>query len=227
MNILKAVTTDALGSIRHSFNFVWSTVSPILLPLILILAFISIGLWVANLVSDKLGDFVKKGKIDTILDRIVSPVTKITGTKVNLSSIIASSIRWFFIAIVLIAALDLADLHGVTDFLKQALAYLPNIFVSALILIVGSLVASLAGAIVATVSKGNFAATAKVAVNALALIAALSQLVTPLVGALSQFIGHLALSKLQGDVFFIGILVLVLLASKSTVTKTVENLYKT
>ena len=227
MDILKVVTTDAVGSLQHSFNMLWSKLSPILLPLVLIVIFMSIGLWLANFISDKIGAIVKKSKLDVVLDRIMAPVLKFTGTKVNSLGIILGSVRWFLIATVLIAALDLAGLGSVIDFFNQILAYLPNIFVSALILIAGSMLANLASAIVSTVSKNGFSTTAKVAVNALALIAALSQLVTPIVGSLSQFIGHLNLPKLQADVLFVGVLVLALLASKNAVTKTVENLYKT
>lgn len=227
MNILKVVTTDAVGSLNHSFNLLWSKISPILLPLVYIVLFLSIGLWLANFISDKIGSIIKKSKIDTVLDRIIAPVLKLTGTKINPSGAVVGSIRWFLIATVVIAAFDLADLGTVIDFFNQILGYLPNVFVAALILLVGSQLANLAGAIVGTVSKGNFTGTAKVAVNVLAFIAALSQLVTPIIGSLSNFISHLGLSKLQADVLFVGILVLALLASKNTVAKTVESLYKT
>ncbi|MBI3590017.1 MAG: hypothetical protein HY094_01400 [Candidatus Melainabacteria bacterium] len=227
MNILKAVTTDTVTSLHHGFNLLWSKISPILLPLILILVFLSIGLWVANFLSDKIGALVKKAKLDDLLDRIFAPVLKLTGTKINSSSMIQGTIKWFLIGTVLIAALDLADLKSVINFLNQILSYLPSVFIAALILAVGSMVSNLAAVIVGTVSKGNFATTAKVAVNVLAFIAALSQLVTPIIGSLGQFIGHLSLSKLQADVLFVGVLVLALLASKNAVAKTVESLYKT
>ena len=227
MTILKTIPIEVIGGLQHSFNLLWSKISHLLLPLILIVVFLSIGLWVVNFVSDKIGGLVKKSKVDNLLDRILAPVLEMTGTKVNPSGIIIGSIRWFLIAVVLIAALDMADLKSVIGFFNQALGYLPSLFVAALILIVGSLMADLAGAIVGTVIKGNFVTTAKVAVNVLAFIAALSRLVTPIIGSLSQFIGHLSLSKLQADVLFIGVLVLILFASRNAVTKTVENLYKT
>lgn len=227
MKFVNEILTSGWGSLHASFNLLWSKISPILLPLVLIVLFLSIGLLIVNFISDKFGAIVKKVKLDNALDRVIAPVLKFTGTKLNLSSIVVESVRWFLIGTVLIAGLKLANLGSVIDFFNQALAYLPNIFASALILIVGSLIANLAAFIVGTVSKGNFATTSKVAVNALALIAALSQLITPLIGSLSQFIGHLSLSKIQADVLFIGILVLALLASKNIVTKTVESLYKT
>ncbi len=226
MNILNAITTNAWGGLSNSFNLLWSKISPILLPLIFILAFLAVGLWIAGFISEKIGIIVKKGKIDTVLDRIAAPAAKLAGTKISSYSIVTGSVKWFLIALVLIAALDIADLNEVIDFFNQALGYLPNIFIAALILIVGSMLGNLAATVVGLVSRNNFDTTAKVAVNTLAFIAALTQLATPLVSALSQFVGQLNLSKLQGDVLFIGILVLALLASKNAVRKTVENLYK-
>lgn len=226
MNVLKAITNNAWDSLSHSFNLLWSTISPILLPLVYIIAFLAIGLWAAEFLSEKLGTIVKKSKIDFILDGLLAPVLKITGTKIHSSNIMLGAIKWFLIAMVLIAALDLADLTRVIGFLSQVLAYLPNVFVAALIIIAGSLLGNLAATVVGMVSKNGFPATARVAVNVLAFIAALGQLVTPIVGSLSQFIGQLSLSKLQADVLFIGIILLVVLASKNVVTKTVENLYK-
>ena len=227
MNILKTAPTHAWDSLSHSFNFLWSKLSPILLPLIFILVFLAIGLWVANFVSDKIGDLIKKTKVDDLLDKITAPVLKITGTKINSSGVITGTIKWFMIALVLIAALDLADLRSVTGFISQIFGYLPSVFIAALILIAGSMLGNLASTLVGFVSKNTFPTTAKVAVNVLAFIAALSHLVTPIVGSLAKFIGQLSLSTMQADVLFIGVLILVVLASKNAVTKTVENLYKT
>lgn len=227
MNILKAITTNAWDSLSHSFNLLWSTLSPILLPLAYILIFLFVGLVLTGFIGDKVGNLVKQSKLDTLVDNILAPVLKITGTKINSCGVIVGTIRWFLVAMVLIAALDLADLDSVVNFLMQIIHYLPNVFVAALIIIAGSMLANLAATVAGFVSNNGFPTTARVAVNALALIAALSQVVTPIVGSISHFIGQLALSKLQADVLFIGIIILALLASKGVVTKTVESLYKT
>lgn len=227
MTILKSLPVDVIGALQHSFNMLWAKISHLLLPIILIVVFLSIGLWVVNFVSDKIGILVKKSKVDDFLNKVIAPVLEMTGTKINLSGVITESIRWFLIAVVLVAAFDMANLNSVIGFFNQILSYLPNVFVAALILIVGSLLANLAGFIVGMIMKGNFITTAKVAVSVLAFIAALAKIVTPIIGSLSQFIGHLSLSKLQADVLFIGVLVLVVYASRNAVTKTVENLYKT
>lgn len=226
MKILNAITTNAWESLGSSFNLLWSKLSPILVPLAFILVFLAIGLYLAGFIGDKVAVLVKKSKIDTLLDRVLAPTLKFTGTKVSSATLINGTIKWFLIALVLIAALDLADFHGVISFIGQIIGYLPNVFVAALIIIAGSMLADLAAYLVSLITKNGFSSTARVAVNALALIAALSQIVTPIIGSLSQFIGQLSLSKLQADVLFIGLIVLALFASKGAVTKIVENLYK-
>jgi len=226
MNILKGITTDAWDSLQVSFNLLWSKLAPLLLPIIFVLIFLALGLLIAGFLSDKIGDLVKKSKIDSVLDRIVDPVLSITGTKVNPTGIIVGTVKWFLVATVLLAALDLADLDGVTNFVYGLIPYLKSVFVAALILVAGSLVANLAAFIAGLATKGNFPTTVRVAVNALAFIAAIGLVISPIVAALSGFIGHLALSRLQSDVLYIGILVLALLASKNAVTKVVENLFK-
>ena len=227
MNILKGILTHAWGCLNASFGIVWSKLSHLLLPLVLILVFLAVGLWVAEFIGDQIEKLVKKSKVDEMLDRILGPTLKFTGTRVNSSSLISGSIRWFLMAIVLIAALDLAGMTKVIDFVKQAVAYVPNLFIAALIIAVGALIANLAAYVVSLVVKnGSMTTIARVAINTLAFIAALNQFAVPLANSFSQFIGHLNLSRLQGDVLFVGIIVLVLLGSKSFITKTVENILK-
>jgi hypothetical protein len=229
METLKGILTNGWHSLDASFDLLWSKVSPVVLPLVLILIFLAVGLWLSGFISDKLGALIKKSKVDTLTDGLLSPVFKFTGTKVSASGVISLAIKWFLIATVIVAALDLANLGSVIDFFNQVLGYLPNIVIAALIIIVGSLVANLASYIVGIIyknGKDNLTTIAKVAVNALAFIAALSQVATPVVNSFSQFIGQLSLSKLQADVLFIGIIVLVLLASKNAINKTIESWYK-
>ncbi len=229
MNTLKAVATDAWHSLHSSFNLLWSKVADVLPSLMLVLVVLGAGLVISAFLSDKISLIVKKIKLDVLLDKLLAPVSKFTGAKVSASSIIGASIKWFLIAVVLIAALDLADLNEVVSFFNQALGYIPRIFVAALILLVGALLANLAGSLVKLITKSEkegFVLTAKAAVNVMAFIAALGQIATPLMASLNQFVGQLSLSHLQTDVLFIGLLVLILFASRNAVTKTVESLYK-
>ena len=229
MNTLKAISNEALSSLHASFDLLWSKVSHLFPSILFVLAVLSIGLIVADFLSDKISLLIKKSRLDILLDKVIAPTSKLTGVKINVSAIIGATVKWFLTATVALAALDLADLHEVVNFFNQAIGYLPNIFIAALIVIVGSLIANLAVAIIKLISKSEkngLTTTAKLAVNSLALIAAMGSLATPLIGSLNQLVGHLGLSHLPGDVLFLGILILILFTSKNAVSKTVAGLYK-
>ena len=227
MNVLHGILPSVWNNLHAGFKLLWSVASPILLPLTEVVILLVVGLWVAGFIGDQIGVIVKKGKVDDLLDKIVfTNFSKLAGTKVNASGLIGESVHWFLTGIVLIAALNLGHMSSVVDFFKQALGYLPHVIAAVLIVIVGTLLADLVTYILKFVTKSkNWITTARLAVSIFALIAALSRLITPLAASINQFLGHLALSGSQSNALFIGVLVLILLASKNVVTKTIEDLY--
>lgn len=229
MNTLNGILKDIWKSLDTGFDTLWSVISPIVPDIVLALIVLAVGLTVAKIVSDKIGDILKWAKIGNFLDvAILVPLSKHTGIKIGAAGLVSEAVRWFLIAVALIAALDLANMTKVINFFNQVLAYLPNILTAVLIVIVGSILADFVAKVVKLITKkDNLTATSKVAVNILAFISALGQLVTPLVASFSAFISQLSLTSLQADILFIGVLLFVLLASKATVTKAVESLYKT
>ncbi len=227
MNALHGILTSVWNNLQASFNLVWSVVSPVLLPLVAVIILLVTGLWIAGFIGDKVAVLVKKAKIDDGLDKVLfSHFSKLVGVKINASDLIGSAVHWFLTAIILITALNFTHLSGVVDFLKQALGYIPNAIVAALIIAVGTVVADFAAYVVKFITKSeNWLTTVKLAINLFALIAALGHLITPLAGSINGFLGQLGLSTSQANALFIGVLVLVLLASKNVVTKTIEKLY--
>ncbi len=227
MNALHGILTSVWSNLQASFKLVWSVVSPVLLPLLAVIILLVAGLWVAGFIGDKIAVLVKKGKIDDGLDKVLfSHFSKLAGVKINASDLIGTAVHWFLTAVVLIAALNFVHLSGVVDFLKQALGYVPHAIVGALIIAVGTVVADFAVYVVKFITKSeNWQTTVRLAVNLFAIVAALGHLITPLAGSITEFLGQLGLSGTQGNALFIGVLVLILLASKNVVTKTVEKLY--
>ena len=227
MNVLHGILASILSNLHTSFKLVWSVISPILLPLITVVIVLVLGLWIAGFLGGKIGVVIKKVKVDEVLDKIIlSHFSKLAGVKVSASGLIGEAIHWFLTAIVLIAVLNLAHMANVVDFFKQALGYLPHVVVAALIVAVGAVLADFVAYILKFVTKSkNWIVTASLAVNVFALIAALGHLITPLAGSVTKLLGQLGLSGTQGNALFIGVLVLILLASKNVVTKTIEKLY--
>ncbi len=227
MNVLHGILASVWNNLQASFKLVWSVISPHLLPLVIVIILLIAGLWIAGFIGDKIGVVIKKGKLDDLLDKVIlSHFSKLAGVKVSASGLIGEAVHWFLTAIVLIAALNFVHLSSVVDFLKQALGYVPHAIVGALIIAVGTVVADFAAYLVKFVSKSdNWITTVRLAVNLFALVAALGHLITPLAGSITEFLRQLGLSASQGNALFIGVLVLILLASKNVVTKTVEKLY--
>lgn len=228
MNTLTTIALNAWDSIHDSFGMLWSKVFGVVPDIGVAVVVLAIGLTIASLISDKVGVILRKSKVGEILDSVViKPVSALTGVKINATHTLVLSVRWFLIATVVLAALDLAKMHKVIDFFHSVLAYLPNLIVAALIVAVGSMIAKLAASLVSAITKkDNMSHIAGVAVKVFAYIAALSHLATPLVSSFSGFVGDLGLSKLQADALFIGVILLVLLGSKKAVTTTVSGLIK-
>lgn len=228
MKALSHIWNHVWNSVDHSFDFLWSKLAPILPKLALVVLVLIVGLWLAHFLSDFIASIIKKSKIGDLIDKhILVHVNKVIAHRASSVGLISGTIKWFLIANVLLAALDLAGLRHVIDFVNNTLGYFPNIIASVLIVLVGSLLSSFAGTVVSYVSKKDaHAATARVAVSIFAFIAALGQLITPIVALLNKFVAQLSLSSLQANVLFIGVIVLALYASKDLVAKTVTNLYK-
>ena len=227
MNALHGILTGVWSNLQASFKLVWSVISPTLLPLVTVIILLVAGLWIAGFIGDKITILVKKGKIDDGLDKVLfSHFSKLAGVKVSASDLIGSAVHWFLTATVLIAALNFVHLSSVVDFLKQALGYIPHAVVAVLIVVVGTVVADFAAYVVKFITKSkNWVTTVRLAINLFALVAALGHLFTPLIGSVTHFLGQLSLSGTQTNALFIGVLVLILLGSKSVVTKVIEDLY--
>ncbi|OGI18903.1 MAG: hypothetical protein A3B68_06680 [Candidatus Melainabacteria bacterium RIFCSPHIGHO2_02_FULL_34_12] len=231
MKLVNGILTDVWGSLQASFKLLWSAVSPILLPLILVLVVLVLGLWISGFLGNKIAVILKKAKIDDVLDKILfSHLSKLTGIDVSASALIGDAVKWFLTATVIITALDLAGLVSVIGFIHSAIHYLPSIFIAVLIVLVGALISDFVVVIVKYLTnsdKGHLITTSRLAVNLFALIAALHHLLAPLAGSFNHLLNNvLALTQSQTNALFIGLLVLILLASKNIVTKTVETLYK-
>lgn len=123
------------------------------------------------------------------VDRIVERA----GFALNSGAFLGMLVKWFFIIVFLVAALDVLGLTEVTIFLRAVvLGYLPQVIVAVLILLVAAVVAEAAqrvvsgGAAAAHLKSANFlGSVARWAIWVFAVLAALDQLgVTPFVQTL-------------------------------------------
>ena len=171
---------DWTSALQSALNTLLGKVSAILPNVIGALVILIVGSVIAMLLGGIIGSAVKKLKIDTALEKtILYPVSENLGIKINTSKVFGELVKWFILIIVFIAAADVANLTQVTDFFNEALLYLPNVFVSVIILIVASLLTTFVSNLITTSVKdelGYLSGMARIAIFTFAILAVMSQL---------------------------------------------------
>lgn len=99
-----------------------------------------IGVIIATFLKQILLEVFKYTKFNALLKRYGVPESK---EGVNWANILAELVRWFVIILFLIPAADVWGLGRFVEVLNNLLLYLPNVFVSVLLLLVGFVIATL------------------------------------------------------------------------------------
>jgi hypothetical protein len=99
-----------------------------------------IGIILASIVKRLIVELLRAVRVEEFLERYGVPRRK----EFSWSNLIAEIIRWFVIVLFLVPAADVLGLGQVSVLLNQFLLYLPNVFVSAIIALVGFVFARLA-----------------------------------------------------------------------------------
>lgn len=200
------MTSSIWDAIFLSINrgiVVASTFIPNLIAGIVILL---IGVILASIVKKIVIQLSNALKIESYLKQYGVPEARKEFTWTNVLSEIA---RWFIIVIFLIPTADVWGLPQVTTILNTFLVYLPNVFVAAIIVLIGFVAAGLVHDVVlASASKLSaqssqaIASLAKWAIVVFMLLAALTQLgiAKDLIQIL--FTGFVAMIALAGGISF-------------------------
>src|SRR3989344_3808327 len=173
---------DKFGS---SLNGVWGGVIAFLPKLIVALAIFIIG-WVVGAVLGKVvAQAVRAIKLDGMLKSVgVEALMQKAGFKLDVGAFFGTLVKWFFVVVFLVPAMDVLELVQVNLFLQDVvLSFLPRVIVAALILVVGAIVAPAierlvvgSAKVVDAPSSQLMGGVAKWAVWVFAILAALSQL---------------------------------------------------
>lgn len=171
--------------LRASFQDIWIGVVNFVPNFLAAIILFLVGWLVAVLLGRLVAQVIKAIKLDTALrgagfDKVVEK----GGFALNSGSFIGALVKWFFIVVSLVAALDILGLKTVTGYLSTVvLNYLPNVIVAALILLVSVVIASAIQKLVVSSSKAAGISSAHVlgeiskwAIWIFAFMAALSQL---------------------------------------------------
>lgn len=217
------MTTDIGTTLLASFNNGLLAVVTFVPKFIAGTIIILIGIIIASLLKQVMVELFKTLKIETLLHRYGVPEAK---EEFNWTNILAEIVRWFVIIIFLIPTADVWGMPQIVSVLNTFLFYLPNVFVAAIIALVGFVFARLAHDVVLASTKSvapdtsrSIASVTRWAVTVFVLLAVLNQLgvASDLIRIL--FTGFVAMIAIAGGIAF-G------LGGQSTAKDIVENLRK-
>ena len=168
-----------------SFQNLWVGVVNFVPNLVVALVILVVGWLIGALLGRAVWQILKSLKVDDALRRAgFESVLHRGGVRLDSGAFVGALVKWFVIVVFLIAAFDVLGLSQVNVFLQDVvLGYLPRVIAAALVLLVGGVVADVAGRTVVTaartagVDSAHFAgAIAKWAILIFAILVALSQL---------------------------------------------------
>ena len=170
------------------------------------LIIILIGIIVAAILKQVVVALLRSLKIDIFLKRYGVPGLKDEFTWTN---ILAELVRWFVIIVFLIPTADVWNLPRITTVLNEFLMYLPNVFVAAVIAMVGFVIARLAHDVILVSAKNidsktasTIATVARWAVNVFVILAVLTQLGVAADLIRILFTGLVAMMAIAGGIAF-------------------------
>lgn len=165
-----------------------------------------VGILIASILKQAVLELLKALKVEQFLRKYGVPEAR---EEFSWSSILSEIVRWFVIIVFLIPTVDVWGLSRVVTILNEFLLYLPNVFIAAIIAIVGFVFARLASDVILASAKSLTPETAKtvstivrIALQVFVVLAVLSQLgiAADLIRIL--FTGLVAMAAVAGGIAF-------------------------
>jgi hypothetical protein len=170
---------------RASLQGLWLGIAGFLPNLIVAIIIFIVGWVVASVIGKALAQVITAIKIDKLFQSAgAEQVLNKAGLKLNVGKFIGELVKWFIVAVFLMASLEILGLTQVNEFLKEVIVrYLPQVIIAVLILVAATIFADLIGRIVtgsakaANVKSANFLGSiTRYAIWIFAFIIALSEL---------------------------------------------------
>ncbi|XKT74536.1 MAG: mechanosensitive ion channel family protein [Patescibacteria group bacterium UBA2163] len=171
--------------LTRSFQELWLGVIAFIPNIIVALIIFVLGWLVGAALGRIVSQIIKALKVDSALKSTgLNDVVSRAGFELNSGAFLGALIKWFFIVVFLVAALDVLQLSQVNEFLQNVvLGYLPQVIVAVLILLVAAVIADLAAKAVSGAAKaahvrsaGLAGSVAKWSIWIFAILAALDHL---------------------------------------------------
>jgi len=200
--MMKDVQYTLLASINTGISGIVTFIPRFISGLVIIL----IGIIIASLLKQIILSFFKTLRVEAMLRRYGVPEMK---EEYSWSSLLAEIVRWFVIILFLIPTADVWGLPRIGTLLIELLLYLPNVFVAAVIALVGFVLAKLTHNVIVASVKGinpdttnAIASVAQWAINVFVILVVLNQLgvASDLIKIL--FTGIVAMVAIAGGIAF-------------------------
>jgi hypothetical protein len=171
--------------LTQSFQNLWLGLVAFVPNIVVAVVIFILGWLVGAALGRIVAQVIKSVKLDAALKNTgLNDVVERAGFTLDSGAFLGMLVQWFFIIVFLVASLDVLGLTQVNFFLQNVvLAYLPQVIVAALILLVGAVVAEVAKDLVGGAAKAagvhgaGFAGTVAMwAVWIFTILAALDQL---------------------------------------------------
>lgn len=171
--------------ISASLKNIWFAIANFIPEFLAAIIIFVVGWIIAAILGKLVGQVIRMTRVDNALKAAkVDQVVEKAGFRLDAGLFVGTLVKWFFIIVALVAALDVLGLNSVTSFLQAVvLDYLPSIIVAVLIIMVAAVVAEAMQKIVTGSAKAAGIISANLAGNitkwaiwAFAILAALLQL---------------------------------------------------
>lgn len=217
------MTTDIGQTLALSLNNGLLAVTNFIPKFVVGLVIILLGIVIASILKQVLIEILKTLRIEAFLKKYGVPEAR---DGFSWTNILAEIVRWFVIIIFLIPTADVWGLPQIVTVLNTFLLYLPNVFVAAIIGVVGFVFAKLSSDVILASIKGvspetsqAIASVTKWAVIVFVLLAVLNQLGVAADLIRILFTGFVAMVAIAGGIAF-G------LGGQGTAREILESLFK-
>ncbi len=152
-------TTSVSDGVRQAVNTVIAGVPAAIAAIVVLVIGVIVGYILKEIVvrvlrAIKLGQLAQRTRLTTVF-----------AGKYDWAELIGDLVKWFFIIVFLLQALAIAHLEQISDIVNRLLRYLPNVFVAAVVVFVGIVIADLTARVVRDALRVAGASTAKMASN--------------------------------------------------------------
>src|SRR5215203_5232704 len=166
------LAVDYQGGIQNA----WSNVATFVPKLVAALVIVLVGYFVAKLISRLLDRILERVGFDRVVER--GGLRQVLArSKYDPSDVLAKLVFWTIMLFVLQLAFGIFGANPISDLLRGLIAYLPNIFVAILILVIAAAIARAVTDLLGAMQGGQLLAKgAGIAILVFAAFAALDQL---------------------------------------------------